>query len=303
MSESLYLLLIVFYSLIYLKEKKTYGLETLCILLLLIVTPEKLFWDLPNYVEDASRDFDFLMGVSNRTIQNGYMALYMIAYPLCYYIYSYTTKADGLDRLLFFTFTFFTLGLNQLYLCFGISCYLLFSYSNKLWVKLLFLALALLCHLSIFILLIFEVYKYNKKLGVGLFILAIAILYYDPFIYLKFSSIDERIDKLTELKESSGWSVYTIRSQIFSYVCLVIVAIMKKNVQAQIFIVLFMLFSLVIINLHAVFVRRLVELLFIGWIIFFVGRSDAYKINSIPLFFTKLAVIVFLVRSALPFFK
>lgn len=299
MNEYIYLVLVLFCCFYFWGSARNVKMESFALSLMILIAPEILYKDLDNYVLDTFKDLPFLvLFFDNDSLAIAFRVLYFFSYPLCYYLFYKSTNCNKETRFLFFVFTFYTLGLNQLYLCFALSFYILSKMANNRYLKLLCLIVGFLWHASIFVLFFYDFYRYNRKLGLILFGIAIVILAINPTFYMMFSDYDYRIEQLSKGNANYEFVTYTFRSQIYSYVCLFIILFYHKLTDFIIILAMVFLFSLSISSLHAVMVRRFVELFFIG-IIYAVALQHDTKIKSSNLILTVLTV--FMIRAYFPY--
>ena len=115
---------------------------------------------------------------------------------------------------------------------------------------------------------------------------------------MMFSEYDYRIEQLSEDNVKNDFVAYTFRSQIYSYICLLIVLLYHKLTDYIVILIMVFIFSITISSLHAVMVRRFVELFYIG-IIFAIALQHETKFKSSNFILTVLTV--FMIRSYFPY--
>lgn len=233
---------------------------------LAVLAPAIMFKDLDNYVKETEMLYPELAQLFGKSLVYYFKFLYLLAYPFCYYTFVRYTKPTKLGKYLFFCFTFFTLGLNQLYLCFGVSFYCLAHSSSNWKYKVIFIALALFCHISIVALFIFDLYEHNKHIAYLCFgaVIVLLWLFQEQLLMLSILELDSRIQTYSDSIEA--FAEYNIRNQLYAYVALALVCIISRDWKWIIWLVLIMLFSFSIYHQNSVMVRRFVELFMMGWI-------------------------------------
>ncbi len=266
MPDFVYLGILVLYSLYYFSRKTSLKLEVFCMFVLIVLAPTVMFKDFENYILETEDTYPKFTKALGYNLVYCFQFLYLFAYPICYCTFVKYTKPTKLGRYLFFCFTFFTLGLNQLYLCIGVTFYCLAHSSNNFKFKIIYIVLALICHVSIVALFIFDLYEYKKHIAYLCFgtVLVLLWLFQDQLLMLSFLEFDSRIQTYAEGIEA--FAKYNIRNQLYSYVALALVCIISKDWKWIIWLFLIMLFSLAIYHQNSVMVRRFVELFMMGWI-------------------------------------
>ena len=263
MQVELFAIIIFLFCIYFYFENQSIKFEIIVLIGLIIFGPDIMYLDLANYILDIEKDFPYLYSENLRS----YL---LIAYPLCYsFLYYYSSKilVYKEHRLALIVVTFATLGFNQLFLCFAILLFLIqHSIKNKI-LRGLIIVLSLYCHISVLVLFVYYLYKYNKKFFIIIMSTSIIILYIIPDIYLLFDSYDERIRLYHELEMTRYFLKYSFRAHIYLHLMMLIISLLHRNIYLILFVVLTFVFSIVAQDLHAVFVARFIEIMYILFII------------------------------------
>lgn len=294
---SWYIILLILFCAYFYFDNKDFKLEIIFLFILIYFAPDIMFRDWSNYLVTIARDYPF---IKEKYIE----PLLRIAYPLCYVsvYYLISIKLPNKElRLAFITMTFATLGFNQLYLCFAFFLFLIqHSVKNKI-IRGVLIILSLKVHLSTFPLYIIYIYKWNKKVALATFIGFILLFFINPHFYLNFSNWDQRVSFYTALERNrTFFDVYRIRSQIFMNLNMLLFSIWIKNYRLTILVILIFLFSLSISSIHAVFVGRGVEMLYLLFFLVLFEEHNNFRkfrlfaLTTLSVYFINNTMVAFL---------
>lgn len=288
MQADLFVIVLMLFGFYFNFKFQSIHFELVTLSLLIFFGPEIMFRDLENYVLDIKRDFPLIY------TENLEFHL-LIAYTLCYTSLYFACSKFLIHkeyRFCLIVLTFGTLAYSQLFLCFAVLFFVLqHNVQNKL-LRGIIITLSLFSHPSVIVLFGYYVYRYNKIYFLIIFSLLIFYFFYNPYFYLVFLLYDERVSFYHELTNTDNFSRYSIRSHIFMHLLMFIISILQKNVYLVLYVFLVFLFSLSLQDIHAVFVARFIELLYILYILFL--SIEKYSIKNVRIVFVNVLLIFFI---------
>jgi hypothetical protein len=262
--------------------------EIIVLTALIFFGPKIMFRDLGNYILDIRRDFPSIYTDNLETHL-------LIAYTLCYSSFYYFCSKFLIHkeyRFALIVLTFGTLAYSQLFLCFAILLFIIqHNVQNKL-LRGLIIILSLFSHPSVIVLFSYYLYKYNKIYFLIIFSSIVFYFFLDPFFYLIFSSFDERILIYHSLTDTDLFSKYSFRAHIFMHLLMLIISILQRNIYLVLYVFLVFLFSVSLQNIHAVFVTRFIEILYLLFIILL--SIEKYSIKNVRILFVNVLLIFFI---------
>jgi len=288
MQVEIFIIILVLFGLYFNVKGQSIKFEIIVLTALIFFGPEIMFRDLRNYILDIKRDFPSIY-------TDNLKAHLLIAYTLCYTtLYYFCSKflIHKEYRFALIVLTFGTLAYSQLFLCFAILLFIIqHNVQNKL-LRGLIITLSLFSHPSVIVLFGYYSYKHNKIYFLTIFSLFILYIFLNPYFYLIFSLFDERILIYHSLTDTDLFSRYSFRSHMFMHLLMLIIAILQRNVYLVLYVFLVFLFSVSIQNIHAVFVSRFIELLYILFIILL--SIEKYSIKNVRILFVNVLLIFFI---------